>query len=206
MLPEKTTERLSQYRRLLQNLSDEGKEYIFSHEIALVLHLTPVQVRRDIMLIGYNGSQRKGYIIHDLIQKLSQVLDSKQCLNAAVFGVGNLGKAITSYFNGKGHNINIVAAFDSDPQKTDRIISGVWCYDIKQIKEIVSENNISLAILTLPPQYAQDITDKLVYAGIRGILNFTSVPLRVSPDVYVENYDMVTSLEKLAYYVKEINR
>lgn len=206
MLPEKTTERLSQYRRLLQNLSDEGKEYIFSHEIALMLHLTPVQVRRDIMLIGYNGSQRKGYIIHDLIQKLSQVLDSKQCLNAAVFGVGNLGKAITSYFNGKGHNINIVAAFDSDPQKTDRIISGVWCYDIKQIKEIVSENNISLAILTLPPQYAQDITDKLVYAGIRGILNFTSVPLRVSPDVYVENYDMVTSLEKLAYYVKEINR
>lgn len=206
MLPEKTTERLSQYRRLLQNLSDEGKEYIFSHEIALVLHLTPVQVRRDIMLIGYNGSQRKGYIIHDLIQKLSQVLDSEQCQNAAVFGVGNLGKAITSYFNGKGHNINIVAAFDSDPQKTDRIISGVWCYDIKQIKEIVSENNISLAILTLPPQYAQDITDKLVYAGIRGILNFTSVPLRVSPDVYVENYDMVTSLEKLAYYVKEINR
>ncbi|MBP7462748.1 MAG: redox-sensing transcriptional repressor Rex [Bacteroidales bacterium] len=206
MLPEKTTERLSQYRRLLQNLSDEGKEYIFSHEIALMLHLTPVQVRRDIMLIGYNGSQRKGYIIHDLIQKLSQVLDSEQCLNAAVFGVGNLGKAITSYFNGKGHNINIVAAFDSDPQKTDRIISGVWCYDIKQIKEIVSENNISLAILTLPPQYAQDITDKLVYAGIRGILNFTSVPLRVSPDVYVENYDMVTSLEKLAYYVKEINR
>ncbi|HOE03673.1 MAG TPA: redox-sensing transcriptional repressor Rex [Bacteroidales bacterium] len=206
MLPEKTTERLSQYRRLLQNLSDEGKEYIFSHEIALMLHLTPVQVRRDIMLIGYNGSQRKGYIIHDLIQKLSQVLDSEQCQNAAVFGVGNLGKAITSYFNGKGHNINIVAAFDSDPQKTDRIISGVWCYDIKQIKEIVSENNISLAILTLPPQYAQDITDKLVYAGIRGILNFTSVPLRVSPDVYVENYDMVTSLEKLAYYVKEINR
>lgn len=206
MLPEKTTERLSQYRRLLQNLSDEGKEYIFSHEIALMLHLTPVQVRRDIMLIGYNGSQRKGYIIHDLIQKLSQVLDSEQCLNVAVFGVGNLGKAITSYFNGKGHNINIVAAFDSDPQKTDRIISGVWCYDIKQIKEIVSENNISLAILTLPPQYAQDITDKLVYAGIRGILNFTSVPLRVSPDVYVENYDMVTSLEKLAYYVKEINR
>ncbi|HPG73135.1 MAG TPA: redox-sensing transcriptional repressor Rex [Bacteroidales bacterium] len=206
MLPEKTIERLSQYRRLLTQLHHEGRDYIFSHDIALLLHITSVQVRRDIMLIGYTGSQRKGYIVVDMISKIGEILDAPKGLRAAVFGMGNLGKAITSYFNGTGHNISIVAAFDSDIQKNDRLISGIPCHSIQEIKSVILNQKISLAILTLPPQFAQEITDNLVFAGIKGILNFTSVPLRVSPDVFVENYDMLSSLEKIAYFVKEIHK
>ncbi|NLA24093.1 MAG: redox-sensing transcriptional repressor Rex [Bacteroidales bacterium] len=205
MLPGKTVERLSKYRRFLQDMEQKGLENIFSHEIGSNLQLTPVQVRRDIMLIGYTGSQRKGYVITDLICKIDEVLNPKSKYNAAIFGIGNLGKAITSYFNHRGHNISIVAAFDCDQQKTGRVISGVWCYDLNYIKEIIKEQKITLAILTLPYEHAQEITDRLVQAGIKGILNFTSSALKVPEHVYIESYDMITSLEKLAYYVKKTN-
>jgi redox-sensing transcriptional repressor len=203
MLPEKTIERLSIYRRILLVNKQKGKEYIFSHEIAGQLHLTSVQVRRDIMLIGYSGTQRKGYDIQKLMECISQVLDDDKGLNSIIIGMGNLGKAISTYFDGKRNKIDIVAAFDSDNKKTDRVISGIWCYHTSDLEAIIQEKKVSLAILSLSPDAAQEITDRLIFSGIRGILNFTSVPLNVSPDVYLENYDMVTSLEKVAYFVKE---
>lgn len=203
MLPEKTIERLSQYRRLLLVNKQTGKDHIFSHEIAVQLHLTPVQVRRDIMLIGYTGTQRRGYNIDLLIEKISSILDDPKGLNSIIIGMGNLGKAITTYFYGKRSKIDIIASFDNDTKKTGRLISGVWCHNTSELESVIKEKQISLAILSLAPEAAQDITDRIIFAGIRGILNFTSVPLNVSPDVYLENYDMVTSLEKVAYFVKE---
>ncbi|HXK81344.1 MAG TPA: redox-sensing transcriptional repressor Rex [Bacteroidales bacterium] len=203
MLPEKTIERLSQYRRLLLANKQKGKENIFSHEIAVQLHLTSVQVRRDIMLIGYSGTQRKGYNIDLLIEKISSILDDEKGLNSIIIGMGNLGKAISTYFYGKRNKIDIVAAFDIDIKKTGRLISGVWCYHTSDLETIIKEKQISLAILALAPEAAQDITDRIIFAGVKGILNFTSVPLNVLPNVYLENYDMVTSLEKVAYFVKE---
>lgn len=200
-LPQKSVERLSQYRRILFQNMGKGKEYIYSHELASQLHLTPVQVRRDIMLIGYSGTQRKGYVIEDLINCIGEILDNNTEIKAAIIGMGNLGKAITNYFSNQHSKIEITAAFDTDDQKTNRVISNIRCYHISKLKEKMEELNISIAIMTLSPEHAQEITDKLVLYGIRGILNFTSVSLNLPDHIYVEDYDMVTSLEKVVYFV-----
>jgi redox-sensing transcriptional repressor len=201
-LPEKTVERLSEYRRTLLNCLAEGKTHIYSHELARMHNITPVQVRRDIMFIGYSSSQRKGYDIKDLITAIGKVLDSETGLNAAIVGVGNLGTAITAYFSGKRSKLNITAAFDVDPSKIDRVIAGVPCYHISRMPEIVKEKDISIGIITVPTDYAVETAKNLISAGIRGILNFTSVPLKVPDNIYLENSDMITLLEKVAYYVK----
>ncbi len=203
MLPEKTIERLSLYRRVLLNYQEQDNEYIYSHELASLLHMTPVQIRRDIMLMEYTGTLRKGYSVQELINKISTILDSDNRINAVVIGMGHLGKAITNYFNAKRSRIDIVAAFEKDSTKVDQTISGIKSYHTDSLEMILEETNSTIAILALSPKGAQDVTDRLVYAGIKGILNFTSIPLNVPEDVFLENYDMVTSMEKLAYFVKE---
>lgn len=201
-LPGKTVERLSQYRRILYNSVAEGKTNVYSHELARVMNLTPVQVRRDLMLIGYSGSQSKGYVIKDLIALIGRIIDSETGQQVAIVGMGNLGRAITSYFSGKRDRLAIVAAFDNDLQKTDRVIAGVPCHHISQAKAIVEANNISIVILTVAPEAAHEAAEIMMDAGVKGILNYTSVPLTVPPHIYLEEYDIVTSLEKLAFLVK----
>lgn len=202
-LPEKTIERLSQYRRTLLNCQANGQTHIFSHELAALLNITAVQVRRDIMFLGYTSIQRKGYDIMDLVSVIGTLLDNNDVLNVAVVGMGHLGTAITTYFRGKRAKLDIVAAFDVDPSKIDKIIAGVKCYPKEQLPEVFKNLNISIGIITVPPENAADVADKLVKAGVKGILNFTTVPLNVSPHVYLEEFDMVTSLEKVAYFVKK---
>jgi redox-sensing transcriptional repressor len=203
MLPEKTIERLSLYRRVLLSNQESGNDFIYSHELASLLHLTSVQVRRDIMLMGYSGTQRKGYSVQELVGRIAEILDGDVRMNAVIIGMGHLGKAITNYFNAKRSKIDIVAAFDNDSTKVDRIISGIKSYHIDSLEMMLEELDCKIAILALSPKGAQDVTDVLVYNGIKGILNFTSVPLHVPENVYLENYDMITSLEKVAYFVKQ---
>ena len=202
-LPGKTVERLSQYRRILYSVTQEGRTNIYSHELAKMMNLTPVQVRRDLMLIGYSGSQSKGYVIRDLIALIGQIIDSEKGQKVAIVGMGNLGRAITSYFSGKRDRLSIVAAFDSDLQKTDRILSGVPCHHVSKLPELIKSENISIAILTVAPGAAHEVARQLAEAGIKGILNYTSVPITVPDHVFLEEYDIVTSLEKLAYLVKQ---
>ena len=201
-LPHKTIERLSQYRRALLICAAKGKTHIFSHEIAKIQHITPVQVRRDIMLIGYTGTLRKGYNIQELIDLIGDIIDTKEGLNVAVVGIGNLGRAMINYFNGKRTKLSIVAGFDSNPDKIDRIYSGVKGYHIDRLAEIIKDENISIAIITVPAGAAPEIADKLVNAGIKGILNYTPKPVQVPSHIYLEEYDMITSLEKVAFFVK----
>lgn len=203
MLPGKTIERLSLYRRVLLNYKENNNEFIFSHELAALLHITPVQVRRDIMLIKYTGTLRKGYAVKELIEKISFVLDDENKTCAVVIGMGHLGKAITNYFNSKKSKIDIVATFENDSSKVDTMISGINTYHIDSLEMILEDSNSTIAILALSPKEAQEITDRLVNTGIKGILNFTSIPLNVPKEICLENYDMVTSIEKLAYFVKE---
>lgn len=202
-LPGKTVERLSQYRRLLFNSLQEGKTNIYSHELARVTNLTPVQVRRDLMLIGYSGSQSKGYVIKDLINLIGKIIDTDSGQRIAIVGMGNLGRAITSYFLGKREKLAIVAAFDNDTHKTGRIIAGVPCHHINKLKEIIPAENISIAVLTVAPEATYDVAKLLLDAGIKGILNYTSMPLTVPQGVHLEEYDIITSLEKLAFHVKQ---
>ena len=201
-LPHKTIERLSQYRRALLICLDNGKSHIFSHEIANIQHITPVQVRRDLMLIGYSGTLRKGYNIEDLIEVISDIIDDKEGIKAAVVGMGNLGKAIQKYLTGKRHKLEIVAGFDSNPEKIGKTHKGVECYSVDRLEDIIREKNIKLGILTVPADQAKDATDHMVNAGIKGILNYTPKPVNVPDGIYLEEYDMITTLEKVAFYIK----
>ena len=109
LLPEKTVERLSQYRRILQRVIDEGKTHIYSHEIAKLLHITPVQVRRDIMLIGHSGTLRKGYDIANLIQLIGEIIDCSHDQKAAVVGIGKLGQALLNYLATSSTKVQLTA-------------------------------------------------------------------------------------------------
>lgn len=202
-LPHKTVERLSQYRRSLLLILSKEKTHVFSHEIAQMLHITPVQVRRDLMLIGYSGNLRRGYDIKELIELIGKIIDTEKGQKVAVIGLGNLGKAFISYFKGKRAKLTIVAAFDNNPDKVDRLYDGVPCFHVSRMQEIIKNENISIAIITVPSEQAPVIAETLVLAGIKGLLNYTPKPLNVTPYVYLEEYDMITSLEKVAFFAKK---
>ncbi len=202
-LPGKTVERLSEYRRTLLGCLNENKVFIYSHDLAARLHITAVQVRRDLMLIGYSSVIRKGYDVRELIEKISSIIDSEKGMNVAIIGIGNLGRALAGYFRGKRSKLNLVASFDNDNQKINKVISGVKCFPYHDLQKIVEELNIEIAILTVPADFAREIAEEVVRYGIKGILNFTTVPLNVPSGVFLEEYDMITSIEKVAYFVKE---
>ena len=202
-LPGKTVERLSEYRRTLLECLNENRNFIYSHDLAARLHITAVQVRRDLMLIGYGSVMRKGYDVRELINTIGSIIDAPSGLNVAIIGMGNLGRAITGYFRGKRTNMNVVAAFDVDPQKIDKVVAGVRCYNISQIRKLREELDIMVAVLAVPADQAVATASQLVSNGIKGIMNFTTVPLNVPDAVYLEEFDMITSIEKVAYFVKE---
>ncbi|MDP4224292.1 MAG: redox-sensing transcriptional repressor Rex [Bacteroidota bacterium] len=202
-LPGKTVERLSEYRRTLLECLRENRNFIYSHDLAARLHITAVQVRRDLMLIGYSSLHRKGYDVKDLVDAISRIIDSDEGMNVAIIGIGNLGRALAGYFKGKRSKLNLVASFDNDPQKINKVISGVKCYPYDDLEKTIQELRIDIAILTVPPDFARRIAEETVLFGIKGILNFTTVPLNVPAGIYLEEYDMITSIEKVAYFVKE---
>jgi redox-sensing transcriptional repressor len=201
-LPDKTVERLSQYRRSLNNQLEKGKTHIFSHEIANLLHITPVQVRRDIMLIGYSGTLRKGYDIKEMVDLIGRIIDTDNGQKIAVIGLGNLGKAFIHYLQEKKSKLDIVAAFDVNPDKINKTYADVFCYHFDQLEEVVTSQGIKIGIITTPPEVVPEIAKRLAEIGIKGILNFTPKPLSEQEGVYLEEYDMITSLEKVAYFVK----
>lgn len=202
-LPGKTVERLSEYRRTLLECLRENRNFIYSHDLAARLHITAVQVRRDLMLIGYSSVHKKGYDVKELIEAISRIIDSEEGMNVAIIGIGNLGRALAGYFKGKRSKLNLVASFDNDPLKINKVISGVKCYPYDDLEQLIRELKIDIAILTVPADFARRIAEETVRFGIRGILNFTTVPLNVPAGIYLEEYDMITSIEKVAYFVKE---
>ncbi len=202
LIPERTIERLSIYRRLLIEEEKNGRTHIYSHDLARLTNNSPAQVRRDIMNIGTSGNPRKGYAVSELITAIGEVLDEKQTTKTCLVGVGNLGKAILAYFKGKRPNLQITAAFDIDPEKTDRVIAGVRCYPVAQIAPIVSRDHITVGILTVPGTAARETADLLIDAGVRSILNFTPTPLHLPPNIFLEEIDITVFLEKAAYFAR----
>ena len=202
-LPHKTVERLSKYRRALLNVMLLGKKHIFSHELADLIHITSVQVRRDIMLIGYTGTHRRGYEVEELISLIGKIIDSKEGQKVAIIGFGNLGKAFIRYISGQRTNLKIAAAFDINEDKINRSFNGVVCYHIDRLNEILKKENITVAIITVPANQAPSVAESLEEAGIKGILNYSARPINVDKKIYLEEYDMITSLEKVAYFVKK---
>ncbi|MBO5890952.1 MAG: redox-sensing transcriptional repressor Rex [Alistipes sp.] len=201
-IPEKTIERLSEYRRTLLKCHAQGITHIFSHVLAGMHGITAVQVRRDLMLIGFSSDTKKGYDVKVLIDFIDGILYSEQPMNMAVIGMGHLGQAVTKYFNGKGLKLRITAAFDIHPDKVGTLIDNIPCYHIDEFEERVDELNISIVIVSSPTSVASTLLLPIINAGIKGVLNFTSAPLNFPPGIVVENYDITTLLEKVAYFVK----
>ncbi|MBQ0080194.1 MAG: redox-sensing transcriptional repressor Rex [Alistipes sp.] len=201
-IPEKTIERLSEYRRTLLACHRQGITHVFSHVLAGIHGITAVQVRRDLMLIGFSSDTKKGYDVRVLIDFIDSILYSSNNMNIAIIGMGHLGQAITKYFNSKNLRLRITAAFDVDPSKVGHVIDDIPCYDMKDFEDIVSQNDISIAVASLPSKAAASLVVPIVNAGIKGVLNFTSTPLNFPQGIFVENYDITTVLEKVAYFVK----
>lgn len=197
----KTISRLSLYRRLLATYNSAQSERIYSHELARCAGVSAAQVRRDIMGLGYSGTPNTGYDVRALIDNIAAHIDAPGGQQVGLVGIGNLGKAILSYFSsGKKTQLKVVAAFDIAPEKTDRLISGCRCYRIEQLPEVVRQEQISVGIIAVPAEMAQETAGLLMAAGITGILNFAPVPIKVLPRVYVENVDITIKLETVAFF------
>lgn len=195
--------RLCLYRALLGGLEREGVENVYSHQLAALAGGAPSRVRRDLMAVGYDGSPARGYVVSDLLRSIGRFLDAPAQEGVALVGVGNLGRALMAFFAGRRPNLSIIAAFDTDPEKTGRVIHGCRCYSMDALAEVVEENGIRAAILSVPAAEAQGVADRLIRAGVRGLLNFAPVRLRVPAGVFVENMDMAVSLEKVAYFARQ---
>ena len=174
--------------------------------MAQIHGITAVQVRRDLMLIGFSSDSKKGYDVNELIAHISSVLDSPEDMNIAIIGMGRLGQAINLFFNGKRQKLHIVAAFDVDPTKVGTTIDNTPCYHINTLTEVVEQKKISIAILTSPMHVAPELVEPIVEAGIKGVVNFTTVPLNFPEHVISENDDVTAVVEKVAYFVKELNK
>ncbi len=199
----RTIGRLSLYRRLLTDLARDKIKNVFSHQMAELTGGTAAQVRRDMMAIGYNGSPVHGYDVAELIVSIDDFLDAPQGTRMCLVGVGNLGRAILSFFAGRRPKLAVVAAFDSNPEKTGRVIAGCRCYPIEDLARVVAAERITVGVLAVPPEAALGMADRLAAAGIKGIANFSPLPLRAPAEVYVEDIDITMSLEKVAYYARQ---
>jgi redox-sensing transcriptional repressor len=199
-LSEKVVARLTLYRRLLIEQFDPSRKQIYSHELARLACVSSAQVRRDIMAIEYFGMPNRGYEVRELIDDLSRTLDNPDSDRVAMIGIGNLGRAIIAFFNNRRPNLKITAAFDIDPEKIDRVMYGCRCYPMEKLGDVVRAEQITTGVLTVTPSVAQTVADSMVEAGISGILNYTTVPLRVPPNVYLLDRDMTMALETVAFF------
>ncbi|MBN1825840.1 MAG: redox-sensing transcriptional repressor Rex [Candidatus Eisenbacteria bacterium] len=195
--------RLCLYRRILEEMDAEGKSRVFSHDLAGLAGQTAVLVRRDLMIIGYAGSPNRGYDVGALRHAIGDMLDQHEKRNVALVGVGNLGRALLDYFRGLRANLEISAAFDTDPDKVGRVIGGTRTHPLDDLSRVIEEQSIRVAVLTVPSGSAQETADRLVSAGVRSLLNFTRVRLQVPVGIYVENVDISMSLEKVAYFARK---
>ncbi len=194
--------RLGLYRRLLADEQADGAAFVYSHELARRANVTAAQVRRDMMVIGYTGNPAKGYQVDKLADSIGRFLDAPQGQNVALVGIGNLGRALLAYFAQRRTKLRIVAAFDRDESKVNRVLHGHRCHPMEELAKIAQAERIDVGIITVPASAAQETAELMIEAGIKGLLNFAPVKLRVPPGVYVEDIDMSVSLERVAFMAR----
>ena len=203
-LSEKQVARLSVYRRLLQDRPAGARAEIYSHDLAEMSRNTAAQVRRDLMTIGFTGSPARGYGIEQLIEAIGRTLDAPQGQGAALCGVGNLGRALLDYFTIWRPQLRSVAAFDTDPEKAGRVIHRCRVHPLAELENVVREQGITVGVITVPAASAQRVAESMLAAGIRGFLNLAPTPLHLPPEAYVEEMDITTSMEKVAYFARTL--
>ncbi len=197
-----TVERLSIYRRLLRMQGVSDREYVYSHELAEMVSGTAAQVRRDLMELGVPGHSKHGYRTDELLTAIGAFLDDPDGTHAILIGLGDLGRAVLRFAKTGGMLIRIVAAFDNDAMKIGRVVHGYRCQPVAELESFLRANRVDVAIIAAPSSAAQGICDRLVASGVRGIVNFAPIPIRVPDGVRVERIDIATVLEKVACLVR----
>ncbi|NLO19102.1 MAG: redox-sensing transcriptional repressor Rex [Ignavibacteria bacterium] len=203
-ISQKTIERIIIYRKLLKCFQEAGETQTYSYKIANMLNTKPSQVRRDLMEIGYSGSPAHGYNIEELIKAITKLIDSPNAEPVVIVGVGNLGRAIMDYSNSIDSNLKIIAGFDNNERKVNKVFHGIRVFHIDNLKKILNDNKVKIAIITTNRESAQSVALDLINFGVNGILNFTPAKLNLPSSIIVENIDMLVSLEKVAFFSRNI--
>lgn len=200
-IPDACVRRLSAYMRQLQHLTTLGVERVSSHHLAEYIKVGAAQVRRDLALFGQFGRPGVGYKVEGLIDELRGILGTRRRWNVVVVGAGPLSNALLRYPAFSSRRFDLIAAFDVNPRKVGRRIGKTVVQSMDDLEAVLAANQVHLAILTVPPDAAQDAADRLVAAGIRGILNFAAPRLETPPGVHVNQVDIAAHLEQLTFLV-----
>ncbi|MEM1503607.1 redox-sensing transcriptional repressor Rex [Domibacillus sp. 8LH] len=201
-IPQATAKRLPLYYRFIQNLHSSGKQRVSSAELSEAVKVDSATIRRDFSYFGALGKKGYGYNVSYLLSFFRKTLDQDEVTNVALIGVGNLGTAFLNYNFLKNNNTKILVAFDVEESKVNQKIGDVPIHHMDELEKVLSELEVPVAILTIPQAAAQSITDRLVKADIKGILNFTPARLNVPPEIRVHHIDLAVELQSLVYFLK----
>lgn len=198
-ISESTIHRLSQYYRALSVLEKENYETVSSKELAKREKLTPAQVRKDLSFFGSFGTRGLGYPVKELRAQIASILGLDRTWRVALVGVGNIGSALVSYKEFAKQGFQIVKLLDNDQRKIGSNHKGLTISDIRNLMAELTEAKVEMVILAVPATVAQYIVDDVIRAGIKAILNFAPVNLKVPEDVYLRNENMSMELEYLSF-------
>lgn len=194
-----TVQRLSVYRKVLEELDHDGTEYVHSHQLAALVGVTPAQLRRDLASFGTFGNIARGYNVYEMSRTISRILGTDEAQNVALFGVGDLGRALLSYRGFEERGFHIAVAFDVDSAKVGRVFAGRRCYPVDQLEEVLREFDVHLAVLATRPEGLQTLVDRVCAAGVHGVLNFVPKRVTVPAGCHVEETDITSQLELLSF-------
>jgi redox-sensing transcriptional repressor len=200
-IPDIIIGRLPIYLRALQRLSEKGILTTSSQELGEIIGISAAQIRKDISQFGEFGKQGTGYSIPFLMERLRDILKVDRVWEVVIVGMGDIGHALARYngFANRGFHINMV--FDNDPAKIGQKVGEYEILDTTTMIEKLKQNKIKIAMLTVPAASAQEMTDQLVKAGIKAILNYAPISLNVPRGVHVQYTDPVTHLQRMTYYL-----
>src|SRR5437016_2253313 len=205
-IPEMTVRRLSVYTRCLQQLEEDGVKTISSQELAERFSLNSAQVRKDLAYFGEFGVRGIGYYVAGLKAELQRILGLDREWPVALVGLGNLGSALFHYKGFTRQGFRIAVVIDDDPAKIGRDVEGVPIVATRELANEVRARMIQIAILAIPAEAAQAVTDLCVAAGIKAVLNFAPARLRVPREARLKNVDLSIELETLSFYLAQGSR
>lgn len=196
--------RLPRYYRHLSELQEAGTVRISSSALGKSMGLTASQIRQDLFCFGEFGQQGYGYKVESLKEEIGEILGISRGHTLIVVGTGNLGRAIIENFRFSGNGFQVLAAFDVNPQVVGTEISGIPVYHSDELENFMKEHAVSVGMLTVPISAAQEMADRLVAYGVRGIWNFTNYELNTpQKDVVVESVHFSDSLLALSYMITQ---
>ncbi len=204
-IPQVTVQRIAMYVQVLENLIERGEHVVSSEILAKECGLNPSQIRKDLSYFGEFGIRGLGYYTKDLLTTIKHFLCIDKRWNCALVGVGNLGKALLKYKLFRKKGFEIVAIFDCDPFKIGETVGEYEIFCLKRLKEKTKELNIEIGIITTPTKWAQRAANAIVDAGIKGIINFAPIRLKVPEDVKIDYVDLSVHLITMAFNLVQNN-